>query len=211
MKIENQIEDYHKVLVEMSLRVRSMMVKALDCLSSGNKEVALHVVEMDEFINHEDSDINDRAIEVLSLLQPVASDLRLILAGIRISNDLERIGDYAKNIAKYVIKNNVNDIMYSQDMVAIGNIFLRNYDEALLALKDMSVELAYKAPANDDELDEAFKVYGSNLEESITKNEAHLPLATFSILRNIERAGDHTKNVCESIIYAKKGQHIDFG
>lgn len=212
MKIENQIEDYHRVLAEMGMRVRNMMMKALDCLQTGNKEVALAVIEMDEYVNHDDSDINDRAIEVLSLLQPVAGDLRLIVSGIRISTDLERIGDYAKNIAKYVIKNSdVSDILVSREMEDLGKIFISNFDEALQALKKMDVELAFKAPANDDLLDEAFKKFGKDLEESISKNEVHLPLSTFSILRNIERAGDHTKNICESIIYAKKGQHIDFG
>lgn len=211
MKLENQIDDYHSVLLHMASRVRKMMIKALDALVAGDKESALKVIEMDDYVNHDDNDINERAIEVLSLLQPVAKDLRLIIAGIRISTDLERIGDYAKNIAKYIIRNDIHSSLLTDEMVEVGQLFLKNFDEAITALREFDVDLAFNAPNNDDLLDDKFKRIGKQMEALIKESSVPFPLATFSILRNLERAGDHTKNICESVIYAVKGQNIDFG
>lgn len=211
MKLDVQIDDYQHVLLRMAKRVRTMMTTSLQSLSDGDKKIALEVIEMDEYVNHDDQDINDRAIELLSLLQPVARDLRIVLAGIRISTDLERIGDYAKNIAKYTIKNDLGSSKWQNEITAVGNIFLNNYDEAIVALKNLDVNLAFNAPDNDDILDQAFKELGKKIENEIHNNNDSIPLATFSMIRNLERAGDHTKNICESVIYAVKGQHIDFG
>ena len=104
VKIDTELALFQDSILSMSDKVRRMYLWALEVLRTGNKEKALAIIELDEFVNNDEEEVNDRGLEVLSLLSPVASDLRIVIAGIKIASDIERIGDYAKNIARYVIK-----------------------------------------------------------------------------------------------------------
>lgn len=210
MRIEERMEEYQEEILEMANRVRKSMDMAIQALISGDKELALEVIERDDHINYADESINDSAVEILSLMQPVAKDLRWLIGGIKIASDLERIGDYSKNIGRFVIKNDYLDTPYDAEIEEIGNIFLENFDAVVDVLKSQDVKQAYIAAEMDDRLDDAFKRIMNRFADDV--DAAHrFPLATTGILRNIERAGDHSKNICEQVIYIVKGQHIDFG
>ncbi len=87
VKIDNEIKEFKDEILIMSHQVRKMFVLAMDVLDTGRKEEALRIVELDEYVNNANESINDKAIEILSLLAPVATDLRVILAGLKISTD----------------------------------------------------------------------------------------------------------------------------
>lgn len=212
VRIDTEIEEFKEDIVLMSQRVRKMFVLALEVLHTGNKEKALSVVELDEYVNNANEEINDKAVEVLSLLAPVASDLRIVIAGIKISTDLERIGDYAKSIARFVIKNDDLDPQLLPFVDLIGNKFIAFFDETMLSYANRDVKLALDLPSRDDEIDAEFKKMVSYIEK-LTEEKQNITaiVPTIGMLRNIERAGDHTKNICENIIYEIKGQHYDFG
>lgn len=212
VKIDTELDLYKEQILLMAKKVRKMYVLALEVLSTGDKVKALSIVELDEYVNNANEDINDRAIEVLSLLSPVASDLRIILAGIKIATDLERIGDYAKNIGRFIIRNdklNENLLAYVNPL---GEQFLAFFDATIALYKSLDVEKAMEIPAQDEKIDAAFKLLLNYL-ESLEKDRVNIAgiIPTVAMLRNIERAGDHTKNICEHIIYEVKGQHVDFG
>ncbi len=210
MRIEERMEEYQEEILDMANRVRKSMDMAIKALISGDKELALEVIERDDHINYADESINDSAVEILSLMQPVAKDLRWLIGGIKIASDLERIGDYSKNIGRFVIKNDYLETPYDEEIEEIGNLFLENFDAVVGVLKSQDVKQAYVAAELDDRLDDAFKRIMNRFADDT--DEAHrLPLATTGILRNIELAGDHSKNICEQVIYIVKGQHIDFG
>lgn len=212
VKIDTELDLYKEQILLMAKKVRKMYVLALEVLSTGDKVKALSIVELDEYVNNANEDINDRAIEVLSLLSPVASDLRVILAGIKISTDLERIGDYAKNIGRFIIRND----KLNEDLLAyvnpLGEQFLSFFDATIALYKTLDVEKAMEIPAQDEKIDAAFKQLLTYL-ESLENDKVNIVslIPTVAMLRNIERAGDHTKNICEHIIYEVKGQHVDFG
>jgi len=212
MKLEQEISEYYESILAMSDTVRTMYVMAIEVLNSGSKERALAIVELDEYVNNYNEAINDKAIEILALLAPVASDLRMILAGIKMSTDLERIGDYAKAIGRYVIKNEKMDERLAPYVNPIGNQFIGFFDKAMLAFKEKDIKAALSLPSQDDIIDSEFKKLLHFIETLHNKGEiiTHL-VPTIGMLRNIERAGDHTKNICEHIIYEVKGQHYDFG
>ncbi len=212
VRIDTEIEVFKEDILLMSQRVRKMFVLALEVLHTGNKEKALSIVELDEYVNNANEEINDKAVEVLSLLAPVASDLRIVIAGIKISTDLERIGDYAKSIARFVIKNEDLDPQLLPFVDPIGNKFISFFDETMLAYANHDVKLALDLPSRDDEIDSEFKKMISHIEKlTEEKKDITAIVPTIGMLRNIERAGDHTKNICENIIYEIKGQHYDFG
>jgi phosphate transport system protein len=212
VKIDVEIKEFKEEIVLMSQRVRKMFILAIEVLHTGNKEKALTIVELDEYVNNANEEINDKAVEVLSLLAPVASDLRIVLAGIKISTDIERIGDYAKAIARFVIKNDDLDPQLIKHVDVIGEKFINFFDETMLAYVNRDVKLALDLPSRDDEIDAAFKNLINQIEDLYNqKKDISNLVPTIGMLRNIERAGDHTKNICENIIYEIKGQHYDFG
>lgn len=212
VKIDVEIQLFKDEIFLMSQKVRGMFITALEILHTGNKEKALSVVELDEYVNNANEEVNDKAVEVLSLLAPVASDLRIIIAGIKIATDLERIGDYAKAIARFVIKNDDLDKQLLPYIEVIGTKFIEFFDETIVAYINRDIKLALDLPSRDDEIDAAFKNMISYIEQLTeqNKNITHL-VPTIGMLRNIERAGDHTKNICEQVIYEVRGQHYDFG
>ena len=115
----------------MATIINNMYAKVYEALDEHNVDKALEVIKMDEFVNRLDEEVNDLAIENLALLAPVASDLRKVIAAIKITTDLERIGDYAKNIASFVITDGyINEDIKDDVKIMIDN-FLTMLDHAM--------------------------------------------------------------------------------
>lgn len=191
----------------MATIINNMYAKVYEALDEHNVDKALEVIKMDEFVNRLDEEVNDLAIENLALLAPVASDLRKVIAAIKITTDLERIGDYAKNIASFVITDGyINEEIKDDVKVMIDN-FLTMLDHAMDCYNKEDLKWAYEIPLEDENINAAFK---SIVDKVKTDENVDHVIAMSSMLRNIERAGDHTKNVCEHIIYQLKGLHIEF-
>jgi phosphate transport system protein len=210
MKIDEQLKVCEDLVLSMAKQVRQMMHQSMEALMENNKEKALFVIEHDAYINNFELEVNEHAMQVLSLLQPVASDLRRVVVTIKISNDLERIGDYAKNIARYVIKNQSFPEEFKPNAKEILEAFFEMYDMMLEVVLKSDVEKAYRVAELDERMDAIFKELVTKVDEQVQKS---LPItfATIALLRNIERSGDHTKNICEHVIYRVKAQYVDFG
>ena len=213
MKMDESLAAFQALILQMYRKVKTMHELALDVLRSGDKEKALQLIYMDDFVNHLEEEINDQAQTVLALLSPVATDLRKVIAGIKIASDLERIGDYAKNIADYVIKKGPAEPPFvGEQAEAIGRLFLEMLDAAMDAYQKEDVAQAYQIPRQDEQINDQFAELSGQIETAVMQGmqmEHVVPLV--AMLRNFERAGDHTKNICEHLIYQVKGQHIDFG
>ena len=191
----------------MATIINNMYAKVYEAIDEHNVDKALEVIKMDEFVNRLDEEVNDLAIENLALLAPVASDLRKVIAAIKITTDLERIGDYAKNIASFVITDGyINEDIKDDVKIMIDN-FLTMLDHAMDCYNKEDLKWAYEIPLEDENINAAFK---SIVDKVKTDENVDHVIAMSSMLRNIERAGDHTKNVCEHIIYQLKGLHIEF-
>lgn len=209
MGIQDIMIEFENELTNMATKVRYAMSEAITALQSNDKVLALKVVERDEIINNIDHTINNSAISALSLQQPVARDLRLLIGGIKIATDLERIGDYAKNIGRFVIKGDEDMRDFQEGIFEMASLFMTNFDLVIEALEEKDVKKAYEAAQQDDLLDQGFKTI---VDHYADMSETHIfPLQLAEILRNIERAGDHSKNICEQVIYIANGQRVDFG
>ena len=206
MKMDESLALFQALIIEMYRKVRLMHQMALEVIHTGDKEKALQLIRMDDFVN-------DQAQSVLALLSPVASDLRKVIAGIKIASDLERIGDYAKNVAEFVIKKGPAEPPFvAEQATAIGERFLAMLDDAMRAYEQEDVQQAYEIPQQDEQINAQFEQLTGQIESALQEGMTmkHLvPLV--AMLRNFERSGDHTKNICEHLIYQVKGQHIDFG
>ncbi len=209
MKLDDQITQLNELILLMAYQVRMMMTTAVQALVKTDHDKALYVVEQDAVLNHYEVEVNEIAIQALSLLQPVAKDLRTLISAIKIANELERIGDYAKNIARYVIKKQVFPNSIEADALDLINIFLAQFEETIEVLKHPDANFAYQTGLKDEILDKRFIELVDKIE--LLPASERISVATIGILRNVERAGDHSKNVCEHIIYRTKSQFIDLG
>ncbi len=211
VKIDKEVEVLEYSVTKMGNKVIRMHEKLLGLYTSKDTEQALEIIQSDGFINNLEEEINDIAISVFALLSPVASDLRKVITAIKIASELERIGDYAKNIASYIIKNDAINPIVEQYMVQMEELMIAMLKETMNCYSEKDVELAFEIPQKDKEIDLLIDECFTKLEKEADQKSLKAMLRGSQILRNIERAGDHTINICEHIIYCVKGQHYDFG
>lgn len=211
VKIDAELSAMEQNVLKMGRKVIAMHGKVIEVLEQPDKEKELAIVQADDIINHLEEEINDQAVRSLALLSPVASDLRKVVADIKIASELERIGDYAKNIAIFLIKNEEIDSPIRKYGVAMEQIFIEMLQDTMRAYEERDVEVAFEVPERDKDIKELYM----KLKEKVTaKDDVSFMEHIFeisSMLRNMDRCGDHTKNICEHIIYMIKGQHYDFG
>ena len=209
VKLDAELAAMEQNLLKMAQRVIAMHEKVVAALKQPSKEIELDIVQADDVINHLEEEINDQAIRSLALLSPVASDLRKVIADIKIASELERIGDYAKNIAIFLIKNESLDATIRSYGIAMEEQLMEMLKDTITAYEQRDVDMAFEIAERDKAIKELYYKLKSKLKE-----QEYLLQHIFEIsamMRNMERAGDHTKNICEHIIYMMKGQHYDFG
>ncbi|WP_115716539.1 phosphate signaling complex protein PhoU [Amedibacterium intestinale] len=211
VKIDKELDTMEANVMKMARQVISMHEKVVEVLESPDREMELEIMQADDIINHMEEEVNDQAVRSLALLSPVASDLRKVVADIKIASELERIGDYAKNVAKYLLKQDAqfpHVLEYAQQM---EKYMINMLQETMKAYEERNVESAFEIVKRDQYLNQLVKEIRARLKEESGENLIEDVFVVSGMLRNIERAGDHIKNICEHIIYMMKGQHYDFG
>lgn len=209
VKLDAELAAMEQNLLKMAQRVIAMHEKVVAVLKQPSKEIELDIVQADDVINHLEEEINDQAIRSLALLSPVASDLRKVIADIKIASELERIGDYAKNIAIFLIKNESLDATIRSYGIAMEEQLMEMLKDTITAYEQRDVDMAFEIAERDKAIKELYYKLKSKLKEQEDLLQHIFEIS--AMMRNMERAGDHTKNICEHIIYMMKGQHYDFG
>jgi phosphate transport system protein len=211
LKTEAELKEIENHLVEMGQLVRSMHVDIKKALEIKDSKLALDVIKRDEVVNNLDEMINEKALALLATQAPVARDLRSVIAMIRTATDLERIGDYAKSIGDFIILSKPLYIPFKEYIDGMFGTYIEMYDEALSIFIKNDYDKVTKIVQKDQLIDNKLKKAWSIVNQSISQNDLMSVLDTFSILRIYERAGDHTKNICEAVIFKVKGKKIDLG
>jgi phosphate transport system protein len=211
LKTEAELKEIENHLVEMGQLVRSMHVDIKKALEIKDSKLALDVIKRDEVVNNLDEMINEEALALLATQAPVARDLRSVIAMIRMATDLERIGDYAKSIGDFIILSKPLYIPFKEYIDGMFGTFIEMYDEALSIFIKNEYDKVTKIVQKDQLIDNKLKKAWLIVNQSISQNDLMSVLDTFSILRIYERAGDHTKNICEAVIFKVKGKKIDLG
>lgn len=209
VKLDAELAAMEQNLLKMAQRVIAMHEKVVAALKQPSKEIELDIVQADDVINHLEEEINDQAIRSLALLSPVASDLRKVIADIKIASELERVGDYAKNIAIFLIKNESLDATIRSYGIAMEEQLMEMLKDTITAYEQRDVDMAFEIAERDKAIKELYYKLKSKLKEQEDLLQHIFEIS--AMMRNMERAGDHTKNICEHIIYMMKGQHYDFG
>src|SRR6201996_2865586 len=204
--IETQIVALKKELINMWMLVQSQLNKAKEAMVSFDKDLAREVLIKEKRVNSYELKIDRDCENIFALFCPVAVDLRFLLAALKINNNLERIGDIAEGIAKYVIK---SDNKFDVDLLE-GTKLIRMFDDSIDILSDIKVAfenedtlLARTIFSRDEILDEINKNADNAIAAYIKTSPENISQAVFvlSIVRKLERVGDQSKNIAEEIIF----------
>lgn len=204
--IEPELQALKDNLLDMLSLVRNQMIKCKEAIQKNDTKLAEEVIEEEKKVNGQELAIDRDCENILALYTPVATDLRLVLATLKITNDLERIGDNAKSLARFLIKENRN---YPKTWLKEFNLELM-LEVLINMLKDMGealrtddTRLATKTTKKDEHLNEYNKKAFKTTADLIKTNPEHskILLTLFSLTRNLERAGDLTKNIAEELVF----------
>lgn len=207
----NTLKQYTLTMIE---RCENAVDKAVDCMVRKDLEGSKKVIEEDDEIDTLREYIRDRSIELIALKQPMAKDLRYVYALGNIAIELERIGDYAVNIALETLK--IGEEPYIKALIDIPKMAKECKDmlsQVKLALENEDEELCYKIAAQDDRIDDLYVKIHVDCLEIMNQNPATVNqgVRLLFVGRYLERIGDHITNVCEKLIYAIKGDMVEIG
>lgn len=209
--LQREIENLKKKLLALGAKVEAVVRDAAISIEKRDGQLAQKVVDNDVNIDYAEVEIEEDCLKILALHQPVAIDLRFIVAILKINNDLERIGDLAVNMAErgvYLAEHPKVNI--SLDLVEMARNAQLMLKMSLDALVELDTNLAEKVCASDDAIDEMNRQIYEKVQEAMLKNPEQIPsLVHFlSASRQLERIADHATNIAEDVIYMIEGQII---
>jgi phosphate transport system protein len=204
-----QLEEMKKAIIQISKLTEEALLESVEALKNQDLDKALEVIENDNRINVLEDEINDMAILLIAKQAPVASDLRRIIAAIKISSDIERMADFAVNIAKSTIRIGKQELIKPlEELPKMAHHAIKMLTVATKAYVEEDVALAKELAEMDDYVDETYGKIIKELLELMTKNPDHLSQISqlLFVCRYIERTADHATNIAESIIFLVKGK-----
>jgi phosphate transport system protein len=201
-------------LLDMSGKAESMLALSMDALMRRDEGLAEAVLKADQEIDQLEIEVEDLAVSLLALQQPMARDLRFIVGAIKISSDLERVGDHAVNIAEATQRLIASGpITLSSPLPTIAQMAKRSrgmLGDGLRAFIRADGQLGRAVCAQDDEVDElhesVFRVLLTHMMENPVTITASLQLLLVS--RNLERVGDLATNIAEDAVFLAEGKQI---
>jgi phosphate transport system protein len=201
-----------QMILELGDKALEAVGRSIDALKNQDVDKALKIIEDDGHINLMEEEINDKAILLIAQQAPVAIDLRRVIVAIKISSDLERVGDLAVNIAKSVIRIGSKDLIKPiEEIPRMAEMANKMVADSLKAYDDEDVSFAKKVAQLDDEVDETYGRLVQELLELMTQKPEYTPQITqlSFICRHVERVADHSTNISEHLLYLVKGRRYD--
>ena len=199
------------LVAEMGGLAEVAITQAMDALVRGDQKLADEVIVRDGRINELNAEIDKLSIRVLALRAPMADDLREVVATLKIAGELERIGDYAKNIAKRAPEIEGRKKFEPLTLLpAMSQIAASMVHDVLTAYAARDPLLAGEVMDRDDKVDAFYESIFRNLLSHMMENPASITSAAqlLFVARNIERIGDHATNVAEMVHYAATGRYL---
>ena len=208
---DDDLDRLRALISEMGGLAEHAIRESMRCLQQRDVEGSARIVENDKQLDALEIETEKRAVQLIALRAPMAGDLRDVVAALKISGVVERIGDYAKNIAKRVplleSMGNIEPLSLLPEMARIATEMVH---DVLTAFVERDAETALRVcerdNAVDDFYDSIFRTLLTHMMEDPQSigQSAHL----LFIAKNIERAGDHATNIAEMVYYAATGQHM---
>jgi phosphate transport system protein len=205
-QLETELHSVREELTSMWSLVHSQLLKTLSALINFDKDLAHEVVSIEKRVNAAELKIDRDCEDVLALFSPVAVDLRFLLAALKINSNLERIADIAEGIAKFVINADYSfkpQLLEATKVIEMFNESIKMLEETFNAFENNNASSVRSVFKQDDFLDDINRNANDFAIEYLknTPEDLDQTLYVVSIIRKLERVGDHTKNIAEEIIF----------
>jgi phosphate transport system protein len=208
---DQELKRLRNLLTEMGGIVENQVALAAEAVMDRDGAAATRAVEQDPKVDALERDVEQFVIRMLALRQPMAGDLRLIVAALKITGDLERIGDYAANIAKRSIVLDQFTLPYSLAGLAhMVRMVQENLKATIDTIGEENAEKAIGVWRSDQVIDDIYNAIFRELITYMMEDPRNITPCThlLFIAKNLERIGDHATNVAETVYYAVKGETL---
>ena len=208
---DNDLENLRRSIAEMGGVAEKMMADATEALVRRDVALAQAVIAADKRLDVLQREIEERSVLLIARRQPLAIDLRETISGIRVAGDLERIGDLAKNIAKRVVA--ISDQTQPQKIVLgvqhMSDLVQEQLKDVLDAYASRDVTAAHDVWERDGAIDALYNSLFRELLTYMMEDPRNISFCTHLLFcaKNVERVGDHTTNVAETIQYLVTGEN----
>ncbi len=210
---DRELKDLEKRLQELGSTVEEAVVGAVDALKRRDLKKAEQIIDADQLVNQMRYAIEQETFVVIATQQPMAVDLRTLAAVLEIATELERIGDYAKGIARIAIKMGTEPFVKPLiDIPRMAEKARNMLHRGLQAFFGRNTELAREIPTEDDEMDALYDQIFRELITYIITDPKLVERASYLIwvAHNLERAADRVVNICERVIFMVTGELVEF-
>ena len=211
---DDEIANVIHLVTQMATLVEEQYKLLYHVVDTGSPATTEDILENEPKLDNYDAEIRDAVITLITLRSPVAVDLRDILTSLRISTDLERLGDYAKNIAMRVATlEEIPETSVKNDILRFLNLVQVQLKKVIDAYVSKDLTKAKEVIKNDVEIDKTYNAIYEKIVDVIKGKVSKLRLLTYTKLlfaiKTLERAGDHIENVAEEIHFIVTGEHVD--
>lgn len=207
---QEELDSIHQTLVNMGKIVEESMAAATRALLEPNLEIAERVIKEDDTIDDMQHELDDRTMMIIARQSPVAGDLRTLVTSLRMSADLERMGDMAHHIAKLArmrypncaVPEELREIIRNMDRVAIGII-----QKTVKSIDTRNATMAIQLEVDDDEMDKLHRQLFKTLMDSSWEHGTELAIDMTLLGRYYERFADHAVSVGRRVYYMINGEY----
>ncbi len=210
---DDELGELDGKLATMGDLTEKLLAASMRALSQRDPDLASQTIRQDREIDRLEREVEDLAIRMIARRQPLAQDLRQIMAAIRISTDLERVGDLGKNIAKRALA--VSSETHPESLLRgfehMGEMALRQLTDVLESYMRRDAGKALAVWHKDEEIDAMYNSLFSDLLAYMMEDQRTIGLCTHLLFgaKNIERIGDHATNIAETVCYLVNGEPIE--
>ncbi len=209
--LQIEVEKLKKMLFSLMAKVEKDVQNALKSIADRDWKLAQEIIDADSAIDVAEVAIEEECLKLLALHQPVATDLRFIIAVLKINNDIERVGDHGVNIAE-----RAQDLCGKEpmeipfDLTGMGRKALTMFGMSLDSLMKMDTAAARRVLEGDREVDEIYRMMFEQVAAACRLNPDHIDrlLNYLSAGRQLERIADYATNIAEDVIYLVEGQIV---
>jgi phosphate transport system protein len=209
---DDELRKLREQILAMGGRAEAQLADAINALAKRDSDKAVRVIESDKGIDAIEITVAQDSLKILALRQPMAKDLREVVAAIKISSDIERIGDYAKNIAKRTLQlNQQAPLKPTGSIPRMGDLAIKLINAVLSAYANDDAEGLIAAWRSDESIDEMYNSLFRELLTYMMEDPRNIGASThlLFIAKNIERIGDHATNIAETVHFLVHGKPID--
>lgn len=211
-RFEHDMQEVQKQFVDIATSSIQALKTAFEALLEQDLEKSLKILEDDLIINRLEEEINDRVILLIAKQQPVATDLRRLMVLVKAASDMERVGDYAVNIAKETIRIGKDPLIFpTTNLQTMCNKTVEMLENIITAFTEEDTVSAKEIAELDDYVDDLYGATVTLLLRAGAENPAHIHQITHLtfVCRYLERSADHATNIAEHLFYLVKGKHYE--